>query len=230
MRWHGYAWRSRGLTKTIRQKTVHRGRKSKTEEKMGWKYQWVDRPHIRQVPESVCKSKGMKEAGWSLQRRTDGLQGSGAADKGKKIAACFVWRSRGLAKTSRRETVQRCRKRERQKKRWDEKFSEWTDLTFVKCLKVSVNREGWRKLVDLFRGAPTASRTPGQLKKVRRLLLVLMSMSVFLLIFPLGAICLHVYRQQSFTSSQGVTVMWSCSVNSLKREYFRSWQKATSTV
>ena len=56
---------------------------------MGWKYQWVDRPHIRQVPESVCKSGGMEEAGWSLQGRTDGLQDSRAVEKGKKIAVRF---------------------------------------------------------------------------------------------------------------------------------------------
>ena len=59
----------------------------------------------------------------------------------------YISRSTGLAKTIFQDTVKGARRHGRQKKRWDDNFSEWTDLEFAKFQKAVGNREKWQKLV-----------------------------------------------------------------------------------
>ena len=57
-----------------------------------------------------------------------------------------VSHSSGPAKTILQEAVKGGRKQGRQKKRWEDKIREWTDLEFAKSLRVVENREKYRKL------------------------------------------------------------------------------------
>ena len=58
-----------------------------------------------------------------------------------------VTRSSGLAKTVLQGTVQRRRRRGRQRKRWEDNIKEWTGLEWNILLRKAENREEWRKLV-----------------------------------------------------------------------------------
>ena len=58
-----------------------------------------------------------------------------------------VTRSSGLAKTILQGTVQRGRRRGRQRKRWEDNIKEWTGLEWNIMLRKTENREEWRKLV-----------------------------------------------------------------------------------
>ena len=58
-----------------------------------------------------------------------------------------VTRSSGLAKTIPQGTVQRVRRRGRQRKRWEDNIKEWTGLEWNIILRKAENREEWRKLV-----------------------------------------------------------------------------------
>ena len=59
----------------------------------------------------------------------------------------IVFRSSALAKTISQSTVKGGRRRDRQKKRWEDNIRKWTDLEFVKFQRAVENREKWRKLV-----------------------------------------------------------------------------------
>ena len=69
-----------------------------------------------------------------------------------------VTRSNGLAKTILQGTVQGGRRRGRQKKRWENDISEWTDLKLSDALRRSENREEWRRLVEISSVAPQRSK------------------------------------------------------------------------
>ena len=56
-------------------------------------------------------------------------------------------RSSGLAKTILQGTVQRGRRRGRQKKPWENNISEWTGLKFCNTLRKSENKIIWRERV-----------------------------------------------------------------------------------
>ena len=58
-----------------------------------------------------------------------------------------VIRSPGLAKTTLQGTVQGGRRRDRQRKRWEDNVKEWTGLEWNIILRKAENREEWRKLV-----------------------------------------------------------------------------------
>ena len=58
-----------------------------------------------------------------------------------------VSRSFGLAKTILQGTVKVGRRRDRQRKRWEDNIREWTGLEFAKSQRAMENREKWRKLV-----------------------------------------------------------------------------------
>ena len=55
--------------------------------------------------------------------------------------------SSGLAKTILQGTVKGRRRRDRQRKRWEDNIREWTGLEFAKSQRAVENREKWRKLV-----------------------------------------------------------------------------------
>ena len=57
-----------------------------------------------------------------------------------------VSRSLNLAKTILQGTVKGGRRPGRQRKRWGDKFREWTGLEFAKAQSAVENRENWRKL------------------------------------------------------------------------------------
>ena len=71
-----------------------------------------------------------------------------------------VTRSNGLAKTILQGTVQGGRRRGRQKKRWENDISEWTDLKLSDALRRSENREEWRRLVEISLVAPQRLKRP----------------------------------------------------------------------
>ena len=56
-------------------------------------------------------------------------------------------RSTGLAKMILQGTVQRGRRRGRQKKRWEDNITEWTGLKLGEALRKAENREEWRTVV-----------------------------------------------------------------------------------
>ena len=56
-------------------------------------------------------------------------------------------RSTGLAKMILQGTVQRGRRRGRQKKRWEDNITEWTGLKLGEALRKAENREERRKVV-----------------------------------------------------------------------------------
>ena len=58
-----------------------------------------------------------------------------------------VSRSSGLAKTILQGTVKGESRQGRQRKRWEDNISEWTDLEFAKFQKAVENWGKWRKLV-----------------------------------------------------------------------------------
>ena len=58
-----------------------------------------------------------------------------------------VYRSSSLSKTILQGTVKGGRRQDRQKKRWEENFREWTGLEFAKPHWAVENKEEWRKLV-----------------------------------------------------------------------------------
>ena len=58
-----------------------------------------------------------------------------------------VSRSSGLARTILQGTVKGGRRQDRQRKRWEDIFREWTDLGFSKSQRAVENGEKWRKLI-----------------------------------------------------------------------------------
>ena len=58
-----------------------------------------------------------------------------------------VSRSSGLAKTILQGTVRGGRRRDRQKKRWEDKIKEWTGMEFADSQMAVEDRETWRELV-----------------------------------------------------------------------------------
>ena len=68
-----------------------------------------------------------------------------------------VSRSAGLAKTLLQGTVQRGRRRGRQRKRWENNVSEWAGLRFCKALREAENKIKWRKRVAM---SGTPQRSP----------------------------------------------------------------------
>ncbi len=57
-----------------------------------------------------------------------------------------VSRSSGISKTILQGTVQGGRKKGRQRKRWEDNIQECTGLSLADTLRLSEDREGWRKL------------------------------------------------------------------------------------
>ena len=68
-----------------------------------------------------------------------------------------ITRSKGLAKTVLQGTVQGGRRRGGQKKRWEVDIKDWTGLHSCDTLRLSENREEWRKLVVKSSVAPRRS-------------------------------------------------------------------------
>ena len=62
LQWYGHVSRSSGLAKTILQGTVKGGRK----EEVGRQHQGMDRPGVRQVPESSGKQGKMEKTGCKI--------------------------------------------------------------------------------------------------------------------------------------------------------------------
>ena len=58
-----------------------------------------------------------------------------------------VSRSSGLAKTILQGTVNRKRKRGRQKKRWEDNIKEWTGMDFASSTRAAENRTKWKGIV-----------------------------------------------------------------------------------
>ena len=68
-----------------------------------------------------------------------------------------ITRSTGLAKTILQGTVQGGRRRGGQRKRWEDNIREWTGLHLSDTLRLSENREEWKKLVVKSSVAPRRS-------------------------------------------------------------------------
>ena len=58
-----------------------------------------------------------------------------------------VSRSSGMAKTILQGPVKGARRRERQKKRWEDNIKEWTGMGFGDSLKAAEDRKGWKGIV-----------------------------------------------------------------------------------
>ena len=58
-----------------------------------------------------------------------------------------ISRSSGMAKTILQGTVKGARRRERQKKRWEDNIKEWTGMRFGDSLKAAEDRKGWKGIV-----------------------------------------------------------------------------------
>ena len=58
-----------------------------------------------------------------------------------------VSRSSGLAKTILQDTVKGKRKRDRQKKGWEDNTKEWTGMDFASSTKAAENRTRWKGIV-----------------------------------------------------------------------------------
>ena len=72
-----------------------------------------------------------------------------------------VFRSSGLAQTILQGTVKGGRRQDRQRKRWEDSFREWTGLEFAKSQKAVENRGKWR---NLFAKSPVVPRRPSWLR------------------------------------------------------------------
>ena len=59
----------------------------------------------------------------------------------------IVFRSSALAKTISQSTVKGGRRRDRQKKRWEDNIREWIGQEIIKSQRAVEDREKWRKLV-----------------------------------------------------------------------------------
>ena len=86
--------------------------------------------------------------------------GHGKLKKRKLKWFGHVSRSAGLAKTIVQGTVQGGRRRDRQKKRWENNISEWKGFKFCDALRESENKIKWRERVARF-VAPQRSLTTG---------------------------------------------------------------------
>ena len=69
----------------------------------------------------------------------------------------YVTRSSGLAKTILQGTVRGGRRRDRQRKRWEDNIKEWTGLEWNILLRKAENREEWGKLVVKSTAVPQRS-------------------------------------------------------------------------
>ncbi|GFO19176.1 endonuclease-reverse transcriptase [Plakobranchus ocellatus] len=65
-----------------------------------------------------------------------------------------ITRSSGLAKTIMQGTVNGGRRRERQKKRWDDNIREWTGFELRNTLRKAEDREEWKAVVRRSSAAP----------------------------------------------------------------------------
>ena len=70
-----------------------------------------------------------------------------------------ILRSSGMAKTILQGTVKGARRRERQKKRWEDNIKEWTGMGFGDSLRAAKGREGWKGIVATSSVVPR--RPPG---------------------------------------------------------------------
>ena len=71
--------------------------------------------------------------------------------------------SSGLCKKVVQGTVPGKRKRERQKKRWENNIREWTGLDFNNSQRAAEDRQRWQNSVaDVSSGAPTTLMVPGR--------------------------------------------------------------------
>ena len=59
-----------------------------------------------------------------------------------------ISRSSGMAKTILQWKVKGARRRERQKKRWEDNIKEWTVMGFGDSLRAAEDREGWKVLLQ----------------------------------------------------------------------------------
>ena len=66
------------------------------------------------------------------------------------------YRSSGMAKTDLQGTVKGARRRERQKKRWEDNIKEWTGMEFGDSLRTVEDRQSWNGI-----GAPTTVKVKG---------------------------------------------------------------------
>ena len=67
LQWYGHVSRSSGLAKNHLARHSERGKKTRqTEEEVGRKYQGMDRPGVRQVPEGSGKQRKMEETGCEI--------------------------------------------------------------------------------------------------------------------------------------------------------------------
>ena len=63
------------------------------------------------------------------------------------VWSCLPFFSSNQAKTILQGTEKRGRRRDRQRKRWEDNIREWTGLEFSRSQRAGENREKWRKLV-----------------------------------------------------------------------------------
>ena len=78
----------------------------------------------------------------------------------------LITRRERLAKTVLKGTVRGGRKRERQKKRWKDNVTEWTDLKLNAAVRLAEDRGKWRDLVHQSSVAP--QRQPPRDRKMGR--------------------------------------------------------------
>ena len=76
-----------------------------------------------------------------------------------------ITRSSGLAKTFLQGAVQGGRRRDRQRKRWEDNICEWTGLGLSDTVRKAEEREEWRRLVVTSCGAPTVHKIMGQIDR-----------------------------------------------------------------
>ena len=72
-----------------------------------------------------------------------------------------ISRSSGMAKTILQGTVKGARRRERQKKRWEDNIKEWTEMGFEDSLRAAEDREGWKGIIT------TSSMVPRRPPRLR---------------------------------------------------------------
>ena len=60
---------------------------------------------------------------------------------------CHISRSSGLAKTVLPDRVKGNRRRDRQKKRWEDNIKEWTGMDFASSTRVAENRTRLKEIV-----------------------------------------------------------------------------------
>ena len=90
------------------------------------------RPLVISILLSACESWTLTE---KLEKRTQAFE-----------MRCYQ-RSSGLAKTILQGTVKGERRRDREKKRWEDNIKEWTGMDFASSTRAAENRQRWRGVV-----------------------------------------------------------------------------------